>query len=61
LVPPDGVPIPQKIEIEPETETAVFPDVALGLELDLGYGFLFGGYDLRRGVIIGIGIPIGGG
>ncbi len=59
LVPPDGVPVPQKIEIEPETETAVFPDILLGLELDLGYGLLFGGYDLRRGAVIGVGISFG--
>ncbi len=60
LVPPVGVPTPQKIVIEPETETALFPDILLGLELDLRYGLLFGGYDLRRGAIIGIGISFGG-
>jgi len=59
LVPPAGETIPQRISIESEIKTVIFPDVMLGLELDLQYGLLFGGYDLRRGPILGIGISFG--
>ncbi len=60
VVPPSGAPLPRSIIPVPETETRVFPSLTIGLELDREYEYLFGGYDLRRGLILGIGILIGG-
>ncbi len=58
-VEPSGVPVPLAIHIEPDTETVVYPDITIGAELDLKYGIIFGGYSLRRGVIVGIGLSFG--
>ena len=56
VVTPPGTPIPEKIDIQPETETAVVPSASLGFALNLSPAILFGGYDLRRGPTIGVGL-----
>ena len=47
---------PADIVIKPETNAVILPDVVIGIEIHLDYGFLFAGYDLRRGPIGGIGL-----
>ncbi|MCK4599182.1 hypothetical protein KAU37_05110 [Candidatus Bipolaricaulota bacterium] len=47
---------PLAITIEPIIETALFPSFALGMEIELRHATLFGGYHLRRGWLVGIGI-----
>ena len=56
VVAPSEVLIPESIVPEPETETRLFPSLTIGLEIHYKYGYLFGGYDLRRGLIGGMGI-----
>ena len=53
--PPTSV-SPLAITIEPIIETALFPTFTLGLEIEISHATLFGGYHLRRGWLVGIGI-----
>jgi hypothetical protein len=55
--PPTSV-SPLAITIEPVIETALFPSIALGMEIELSHATLFGGYHLRRGFLVGIGIQL---
>jgi len=47
---------PKAIVIEPEIETEAYPCFFAGLGIDLPHALLFGGYDLRRGILFGAGI-----
>jgi len=47
---------PAAIVIEPEIETDAYPCFFAGLGIDLPHALLFGGYDLRRGILFGAGI-----
>ncbi len=47
---------PQKITIEPDITTQIFPSFVLGLEADLGHASILAAYHLRRGFIFGVGI-----
>ncbi len=48
--------IPADIVIKPETTTVVRPDFIIGITFHSAFGYLFAGYDLRRGPIGGIGL-----
>jgi hypothetical protein len=53
--PPTSV-SPLAITIEPIIETALFPSIALGMEIELRHATLSACYHLRRGWLVGIGI-----